>query len=49
MIEKLAEQDLSSLLLSVAILIGWLGIGFLILRITAVALKTVLEKIFPKK
>ncbi len=40
------ERDLGSILLSIAIILGWLGIGFVFLRVLAVILKNILEKIF---
>ena len=40
------ERDLGSILLSIAIILGWLGIGFVFLRLLALSLKNLLEKIF---
>ena len=42
------ERDLGSILLSIAIIFGWLGIGFVFLRLLALSLKNLLEKIFKK-
>tara|TARA_B100000965_G_C19390058_1_gene668565 strand:- start:228 stop:380 length:153 start_codon:yes stop_codon:yes gene_type:complete len=43
--EDLLQKDLGSLLLSIAIIIGWLGIGFVILRITTLTIKRILEAV----
>ena len=40
------QRDLGSSLLSIAILIGWLGISLVFLRILAISLKKILEAIF---
>lgn len=47
----LMNRDLSIDLLSISILLGWLGIGFVFLRILAISIKKILEiilKIFNK-
>ena len=44
--EDLIQQDLGSSLLSLAIILGWLGISFVLLRILALLIKTILETIF---
>ena len=43
--EELLQKDLGSILLSLAIIIGWLGIGFVILRIAAILIKRILEAV----
>ena len=43
--EELLQKDLGSILLSLAIIIGWLGIGFVILRIVAILIKRILEAV----
>ena len=47
-IKDILQQDLGSSLLSIAIIVGWLGISFVFLRILAIVLKQVLEKVFKK-
>ena len=42
----LFQKDLGSILLSVSILVGWLGIGFIFLRIVAIMIKRILEAVF---
>tara|TARA_Y100001970_G_scaffold288149_1_gene414673 strand:+ start:46518 stop:46670 length:153 start_codon:yes stop_codon:yes gene_type:complete len=43
--EDLLQKDLGSLLLSIAIIFGWLGIGFVILRIITLSIKRILEAV----
>ena len=47
--QDLLQQDLGSVLLSLAIILGWLGIGFVILRVLAIIIKRTLEAIFKMK
>ena len=42
----LLQQDLGSSLLSLAIIVGWLGISFVFLRILAILIKRILEAFF---
>ncbi len=42
----LLQKDLGSSLLSLAIILGWLGISFVFLRILAIFLKRILEAVF---
>ena len=42
---ELLQQDLGSILLSISVLIGWLGIGFVFLRLLAITIKKVLEAV----
>ena len=44
--EDLLQRDLGASLLSLAIILGWLGISFVLLRILALLMKTILETIF---
>ena len=44
--EDLLQRDLGSSLLSLAIILGWLGISFVFLRILAISIKKILETIF---
>ncbi len=46
--EDILQRDLGSTLLSLAIIIGWLGIGFVFLRILALSIKKLLEAVFKK-
>ena len=43
--EDLLQKDLGAVLLSFAIIIGWLGIGFVILRILTLSIKRILEAV----
>ena len=43
--EELLQKDLGALLLSFAIILGWLGIGFVILRLIALSIKRILEAV----
>ena len=43
--EEFLQKDLGSSLLSIAIIIGWLGIGFVLLRIVTLAIKRILEAV----
>jgi len=42
------QRDLGSSLLSIAVIIGWLGLFFIFLRILTIAIKRILEEIFKK-
>ena len=44
--QEFLQRDLSSSLLSISVLFGWLGISFVLLRILAIILKKVLEAVF---
>ena len=44
--EDLLQKDLGASLLSIAIIIGWLGIGFVFLRIITLLIKRILEAVF---
>ena len=44
--EYLLQKDLGASLLSIAIIIGWLGIGFVFLRIITLLIKRILEAVF---
>ena len=44
----LMQRDLGASLLSLAIIIGWLGLSFVFLRIFALLAKRVLEAVFKK-
>ena len=40
------QRDLGSSLLSIAIILGWLGIFFVFLRLFAISIKKILEAVF---
>ena len=42
----LLQKDLGSSLLSITVLLGWLGIGFVFLRIMTISIKRILEAVF---
>ena len=44
--KEFLQQDIGSILLSISVLIGWLGLGFVFLRILAISIKKLLEVIF---
>ena len=46
--QNLLQRDLGSSLLSLAVIVGWLGLFFLFLRILTILLKRTLEIIFKK-
>tara|TARA_B100000674_G_scaffold420428_1_gene371612 strand:+ start:60 stop:212 length:153 start_codon:yes stop_codon:yes gene_type:complete len=39
------QRDLGSSLLSISVLIGWLGLAFVFLRILAISIKRILEAV----
>ena len=46
--QNFLQRDLSSSLLSVAIILGWLGLFFVLLRILTISIKRILEAVFKK-
>ena len=46
--QEFLQRDLSSSLLSISVLLGWLGISFVFLRILAITIKKILEALFKK-
>ena len=46
--QDLLQRDLGSSLLSVAIIIGWLGLFFVFLRVITLTIKRILDAIFKK-
>ena len=44
--QDLLQRDLGSSLLSIAIILGWLGIFFVFLRLLAISIKKILEAVF---
>ena len=46
--QDILQRDLGSILLSLAIILGWIGLFFVLLRILTISIKKVLEAIFKK-
>ena len=44
--QEFLQQDLGSSLLSISVLLGWLGISFVFLRLLAILIKNILEAVF---
>jgi len=42
---ELLQRDLGSSLLSITVLLGWLGLGFVFLRILSISIKRILEAV----
>ena len=40
---EFSQQDLGSSLLSISVLLGWLGISIVVLRLLAISIKVILE------
>jgi hypothetical protein len=46
--KDLLQRDLGSSLLSIAVILGWLGLFFVFLRVLTISIKRILEEIFKK-
>jgi hypothetical protein len=46
--QNLLQRDLGSSMLSIAIILGWLGIFFVFLRVLTILIKRILEAVFKK-
>jgi len=46
--QNLLQRDLGSSLLSIAVVLGWLGLFFVFLRLITITIKRILEAIFKK-
>jgi len=46
--KDLLQRDLGSSLLSIAVLLGWLGLFFVFLRVLTISIKKILEAVFKK-
>ena len=46
--QEFLQQDLGSSLLSISVLLGWLGISFVFLRLLAILIKKILDAVFIK-
>ena len=44
--QEILQRDLSSSLLSISVLLGWIGISFVFLRLLALSIKKILEALF---
>ena len=44
--QNLIEHDLGSSLLSIAVVLGWLGLFFIFLRVITILIKRILDAIF---
>ena len=44
--QELLQRDLGSSLLSLTVIVGWLGVSFVFLRILAILTKKILEAVF---
>ena len=44
--QEFLQRDLSSSLLSISVLLGWLAISLVFLRILAITIKNILETLF---
>ena len=40
------QRDLGSILLSISVLLGWLGLSVVFLRLLALSIKRILEEVF---
>ena len=46
--QNLLQRDLGSSLLSIAVILGWLGLFFVFLRVLLISIKRILEAVFKK-
>ena len=46
--QNLLQRDLGSILLSIAVILGWLGLFFIFLRVLTISIKRILEAVFKK-
>ena len=46
--QNFLQRDLGSSMLSIAIVLGWLGLFFVFLRVLTIAIKRILEAVFKK-
>ena len=44
--QEFLQRDLGSILLSISVIIGWLGISLVFLRLLAISIKKILESVF---
>jgi len=46
--QKFLQGDLGSNMLSIAVILGWLGLFFVFLRVLTISIKRILEAVFKK-
>jgi len=46
--QDLLQRDLGSTMLSIAVILGWLGLFFVFLRVFTISIKRILEAVFKK-
>ena len=46
--QNFLQRDLGSSMLSIAVILGWLGLFFVFLRVLTIAIKRILEALFKK-
>ena len=46
--QNLLQRDLGSIMISIAVILGWLGLFFVFLRVFTISVKKILEAIFKK-
>jgi len=46
--QNFLQRDLGSTMLSIAVIIGWLGLFFVFLRVLTILIKRILEAVFKK-
>ena len=44
--QNFLQRDLGSSMLSIAVILGWLGLFFVFLRVLTIAIKKILEAVF---
>tara|TARA_Y100000991_G_C21762032_1_gene259180 strand:- start:281 stop:421 length:141 start_codon:yes stop_codon:yes gene_type:complete len=44
--KEFLQQDLGSSLLSISVLVGWLGLSIVFLRLLTISIKKILEAVF---
>jgi len=47
--QNLLQRDLGSSMLSIAVILGWLGLFFVFLRVLTISIKRILEAVFKKR
>ena len=46
--QNLLQSDLGSSMLSIAVMLGWLGLFFVFLRVLTISIKRIIEAVFKK-
>ena len=44
--QNFLQRDLGSIMLSIAVVVGWLGLFFVFLRVLTISIKRILEVVF---